>query len=376
MKYVKASTLYDGKNTLQNKYILFDDKIISIEDKKPSNAEFLGEGVVTPAFIDSHSHIGMVRSGEPSGEDESNEQMENLFPLVRAIDSVYMDDSAFKESVECGVLYSTVLPGSGNTLGGRASLIRNFKSNVSDAFVMDIGIKMALGYNPRSTTAWKGTRPSTRMGAAALLRQSLYSAQKAINLLKKDIKDIDEIDPLMEVFIDILQGKSKLMVHTHKEDDANLLISLKKEFNLKVILNHGMDLHNLVIFNRIKDSGIPIVYGPMDSLPYKVELKHESWRNVEFLMKSGVKFSMMSDHPVILQRNIFLTIRHFLRFGMEKSEAISKLTSEAAEILGVSNLGNIKPGFLPSMVLWNEDPFSMTSHPVRVIAEGDIVYDE
>ena len=376
MKYVKASTLYDGKNTLQNKYILFDDKIISIEDKKPSNAEFLGEGVVTPAFIDSHSHIGMVRSGEPSGEDESNEQMENLFPLVRAIDSVYMDDSAFKESVECGVLYSTVLPGSGNTLGGRASLIRNFKSNVSDAFVMDIGIKMALGYNPRSTTAWKGTRPSTRMGAAALLRQSLYSAQKAINLLKKDIKDIDEIDPLMEVFIDILQGKSKLMVHTHKEDDANLLISLKKEFNLKVILNHGMDLHNLAIFNRIKDSGIPIVYGPMDSLPYKVELKHESWRNVEFLMKSGVKFSMMSDHPVILQRNIFLTMRHFLRFGMEKSEAISKLSSEAAEILGVSNLGSIKPGFLPSMVLWNEDPFSMTSHPVRVIAEGDIVYDE
>ena len=376
MKYVKASTLYDGKNTLQNKYILFDDKIISIEDKKPSNAEFLGEGVVTPAFIDSHSHIGMVRSGEPSGEDESNEQMENLFPLVRAIDSVYMDDSAFKESVECGVLYSTVLPGSGNTLGGRASLIRNFKSNVSDAFVMDIGIKMALGYNPRSTTAWKGTRPSTRMGAAALLRQSLYSAQKAINLLKKDIKDIDEIDPLMEVFIDILQGKSKLMVHTHKEDDANLLISLKKEFNLKVILNHGMDLHNLAVFNRIKDSGIPIVYGPMDSLPYKVELKHESWRNVEFLMKSGVKFSMMSDHPVILQRNIFLTMRHFLRFGMEKSEAISKLTSEAAEILGVSNLGSIKPGFLPSMVLWNEDPFSMTSHPVRVIAEGDIVYDE
>ena len=376
MKYVKASTLYDGKNTLQNKYILFDDKIISIEDKKPSNAEFLGEGVVTPAFIDSHSHIGMVRSGEPSGEDESNEQMENLFPLVRAIDSVYMDDSAFKESVECGVLYSTVLPGSGNTLGGRASLIRNFKSNVSDAFVMDIGIKMALGYNPRSTTAWKGTRPSTRMGAAALLRQSLYSAQKAINLMKKDIKDIDEIDPLMEVFIDILQGKSKLMVHTHKEDDANLLISLKKEFNLKVILNHGMDLHNLAIFNRIKDSGIPIVYGPMDSLPYKVELKHESWRNVEFLMKSGVKFSMMSDHPVILQRNIFLTMRHFLRFGMEKSEAISKLTSEAAEILGVSNLGSIKPGFLPSMVLWNEDPFSMTSHPVRVIAEGDIVYDE
>ena len=127
MKYVKASLLYDGKTALKDKYILFDDKITAIEERKPSDGEFLGEGIVTPAFIDSHSHIGMVRSGEPSAEDESNEQMENLFPLVRAVDSVYMDDSAFKESVESGVLYSTVLPGSGNTLGGRASLIRNFK---------------------------------------------------------------------------------------------------------------------------------------------------------------------------------------------------------------------------------------------------------
>ncbi|MHB1492525.1 MAG: amidohydrolase family protein [Thermoplasmataceae archaeon] len=376
MKYVKARLLYDGKSIRKDQYVSFDDKITSIDDKKPLNGDFIGEGIITPAFIDSHSHIGMVRSGEPSAEDESNEQMENLFPLVRAIDSVYMDDSAFAESVENGVLYSTVLPGSGNTLGGKASLIRNFRSNITDAFFMDIGIKMALGFNPRSTTSWKGTRPTTRMGAAALLRESFYSAQKAINLIKKGKKDIDEIEPLTEVFMDILRGKYKLMVHTHKEDDAEILISLKNEFGLKVVLNHGMDIHTLATFRRIKENGIPIVYGPMDSLPYKVELKHESWRNVQFLMESGAKFSMMSDHPVILQRNIFLTMRHFLRFGMDRTEAISKLTSESAEILGINNLGQINPGFLSSMVIWNDDPFALTSHPVKVIGEGNIVYDE
>jgi hypothetical protein len=28
---------------------------------------------------------------------------------------------------------------------------------------------------------------------------------------------------------------------------------------------------------------MPIIYGPLDCFPYKVELKHESWRNVKSL---------------------------------------------------------------------------------------------
>ena len=302
--------------------------------------------------------------------------MDNLYPMVRAADSVYMDDSAFTESVENGVLYSTVLPGSGNTIGGRASLLRNFRGNIQDAFVKDIGIKAALGYNPRSTTEWKGTRPNTRMGAMALLRETLYKAQKTSNLIRKGKKDPDEIDPLTEIFMDILSGKYKLMVHTHKEDDANLLIGLKNEFGLKVVLNHGVDIHSTEAFRRIAQNNIPIVYGPMDSHPYKVELKHESWRNTKYLLESGAKFCMMSDHPVILQRTIFYTLRHLLRFGLSKEDAISKLTSETASILGLDDLGSIEKGKLASLTVWNGDPFSLESYPVNVFGEGDEVYSD
>ena len=88
------------------------------------------------------------------------------------------------------------------------------------------------------------------------------------------------------------------------------------------------------------------------------------------------KFSLMSDHPVILQRNIFYTLRHLLRFGLSKSEAISKITRESAYIIGIDNLGQIKPGFKSSFVIWNGDPFSITNYPVMSIAEGKIVYQE
>lgn len=375
MKFVKAATLYDGVDLKHDQYVGFDKDTISYVGEKKPDGEYLGEGCVTPSFIDSHSHIGLDRAGEPGAEEESNEKMQALLPLVRAVDSVYMDDSAFAGSVETGVLYSTVLPGSGNIIGGMGSLIRNFASNIDDAFIKDIGVKMALGYNPRSTTEWKGDRPSTRMGAAAMLRVQLLNAQKTKALLDSGKKNIDEIEPRTEMFMKILSGELRIMCHVHKEDDAVQLIGLADRFGIKPIINHGMDFYRPEIFKLVRDRGINMVYGPLDSHPYKVELKHENWRNCRLLYESGVKFSLMSDHPVILQSNLFLTLRHFLRVGASKKECISYLTSRAADILGLDDLGTIEKGKKASFTMWNGDPFSLESYPSKVIGEGNILVD-
>jgi imidazolonepropionase-like amidohydrolase len=146
----------------------------------------------------------MVRAGEPEDEDESNEHMDTIFHLVNSLHSIFMDDISFTESVENGVLYSVVLPRSGNVVGGKAVFLRNFEENVEKAFVKDVGIKLALGYNPRSTGEWKGERPSTRMGAMAILRDNLIKAKKIQNLINREKKDIDEVDPVTEVFMDII----------------------------------------------------------------------------------------------------------------------------------------------------------------------------
>ncbi len=378
MHIIKSSILYDGIDEKYNYYIGFEgDTITYIGSEKPviKSFEIIAEDVVvTPAFIDAHSHIGMARAGEPEDEEESNEHMDSVFPLVNSLHSIYMDDPSFTESIENGVLYSVVLPGSGNILGGKAVFIRNFENNIEKAYVKDVGIKLALGYNPRSTIEWKGDRPSTRMGAIAILRDNLIKAKKTLNLINKDKKDIDEVEPSTEVFMDLLSNKYKILAHLHKEDDAMLLVQLSKEFGLKVIANHCMDIFREDVFSYLHSNSIPIIYGPLDSFPYKVELKHESWKNLKPLIESKSKFSLMSDHPVILQRNLFYTLRHLLRFGLSKSEAISKITKESADIIGINDLGQINPGFKASLIIWNGDPFSLTSYPTIIIAEGKIMY--
>jgi len=379
MKLIQTKLLFDGSNEKKNCFIGIEgNEIKFVGHNQPSGTHEIIEHceAVTPSFIDAHSHIGMVRAGEPSNEEEANEHMDSISPLSNALHSIYMDDPSFQESIESGILYSVVLPGSGNVIGGKAVLIRNFSSNITNAFISDIGIKTALGYNPRSTIKWKGTRPSTRMGAIAILRDNLLKAKKAMTLLAKKKKLIDEIDPQLELFLDILKKKYKLMVHVHKEDDVMIMIELVKEFKIEVIANHLCDVHNENIFQQLQLNKIPIIYGPLDSFPYKVELKHESWRNIEKLLRSHSKFALMTDHPVLLQRNLFFCLRHLLRFGTSKAEAISKITKEPADIIGAPTIGQIKPGFKASLTLWNNDPFLLSSYAKTVFAEGEIVYQE
>ena len=380
MKAVRAKILYTGKpgEVLNDVYVIFDERrILDVSKEKPKDVEVIEAKVVTPALIDAHSHIGMVRHGEPSDEKEANEKFETIVPHADALYSIYLDDKAFKESIEHGVLYSCILPGSGNIIGGRAVLIRNYGRDIEEAFIKYTGVKAALGYNPRSTVDWKGTRPYTRMGAIAILRKWLEKAKDSLKLIEKGKKEFEEIEPELRYLFPIIEGKEVLRVHVHKADDVAGLLLLKREFGLELTVEHLCDVDNKITFEKLKRENVPIVYGPVDAFAYKTELKHEYWRNIRHLVNVKPLFGLMSDHPVILQRNIFLQLRFFRRFGMNKSECISLLSYNNAKILGVENrLGSLERGKWPSMVLWSDDPFSLDSYPVMVIGEGKVIYEE
>ena len=373
MYSVFGEIVYTGSGVVKDTYIVFDGNKITRLSKRPVG-KLLGKyPVITPAFIDAHAHIGMERAGEPSAEGEANEHMESILPLPDALDSVQMDDKSFRESVESGVLYSCVLPGSGNIIGGRSAVIRNYGNNSTEAFITRAGIKSAIGYNPISTDSWKGTRPNTRMGAFAILRKKLYDVK--LKLKKK--KSREQLSADEKILADLIQRKERLRVHGHKEDDIISMLRIVDEFKLKITIEHACDVHHEGVFKELKRRGIPVVYGPVDAFAYKVELKHEDWRNFKYLLSSGVKFGLMSDHPVILQRDLFLQLRWFLRHGLSKRDAISIITKNNAEILGIDKyLGTLQPKKWASFIGWNGDPFSLESYPIAVYGEGNLLYSE
>ncbi len=382
MRAVRASVLYTGRphEVLHDVYLVYEgSEVKAITKERPEGAEVVDlEGaVVTPALIDAHCHIGMSRSGEHPSESETNEKYDSVLPLVDALSSVYMDDKAFRESIEFGVLYSCVLPGSGNIIGGRGAVIRNYGADVEEALIRHAGVKVALGFNPRSTTDWKGTRPFTRMGAVALLRKWLERARAAMRLVEKGKKALEEIEPEVRFLFPVVRGEETLRVHVHKSDDIVSLLMLRREYGLRVVVDHACDVNSRLTFEKLRREGVPLVYGPIDAFAYKTELRHESYKNVRHLVEVRPLFGLMSDHPVVLQRNLFLQLRFFRRYGMSKSECISVVTLNNAKILGVDDvLGTLEPGKWASFVAWSGDPFSLESYPVLVVGEGRVLHEE
>ena len=380
MNFISAKKIYTGKKVVSNAHLLFNGKnITAVSQTKKGRC--LGEfEVLTPAFVDPHSHIGMERAGEPNTEGEANEHRDSILTLTDALDSIQMDDKALKDAVQMGVLYSCVLPGSGNIIGGLSAVIRNYAGFSTDALISRAGLKAAFGFNPIKTNAWKGKRPTTRMGAIALLRGRLDEVRQKIRRYKqaRGSKKQDIVFSAEDrVLQDLLGRKLRLRAHVHKTDDIAALLRLVDEFKINVTVDHAGDVHLPHIFRELKKRRIPVVYGPIDSFAYKVELKHEDWRNVRHLLASGVEFGLMTDHPVTLARQLLLQTRWFMRAGFSRQQAVELISRRNATIIGADDkIGTLEKGKWASFICWNGDPFQMERFPAAVYGEGRLLFAE
>jgi imidazolonepropionase-like amidohydrolase len=339
----------------------------------------------------------MFRAGEPGSEAEGNEILSQIQPLHDPVRSVYFDDRAFRDAVDFGVLYSCIMPGSGNLFGGKSKVIRNFAKHVGECQLLDFGYKMALGYNPRSTGAWKGDRPNTRMGIYALLerhfddvllrekraltaqdrkreelsRKKLSKAErtKELELLGREFDN--EFTPDDRAILEVVHGRRPVKIHVHKEDDVLYLLHLVDKYGLKVSAEHTGDVFNQEIFEMLRDAEIPVIYGPLGSHAYKVELRNSRYQTAEKLMKSGVTFGLMTDHPVIHASLLRDSLRYFLIYGMPTATALNLISQVNATLVGVGDrLGSVTPGKLGSVLIWDRDPLHLSAIPKVVVAEG------
>ncbi|HMA69526.1 MAG TPA: amidohydrolase family protein [Candidatus Mcinerneyibacterium sp.] len=406
-KVIKAKVLFDGKTKKEDQYIVTEnDKIVEVTSKK---MDYDYEGYVTPGFIDAHSHIGMDRDGEPFQESETNDIIDQILPLNNPINSIYMDDRCFKDSVDFGILYSCIVPGSGNLVGGRAMIIKNFADNTDEVLLKEYGYKMALGYNPRSTTEWKGKRPNTRMGVYAMLEEILDNLliKKEKNEIKKkkqlkkleqkfnkddsnmSKKDYEEEKKLIKkelelefnsqekALLDLMNGKKTAKIHVHKDDDVLYLIKLVKKYGIKATADHTGDVFHKEIFDKLAENDIPVVYGPLGSVGYKVELKHAYYENTKLLMDSKAFYGLMTDHPVIHSYTLRDSLKFFMIQGMSEEEAISIITYKNAKILGIDDiLGTVEKGKLASLIVWDNNPLHLGAYPKMVMAEGNIIREK
>ena len=117
--------------------------------------------------------------------------------------------------------------------------------------------------------------------------------------------------------------------------------------------------------------------GPYMSDRSKIELRNASMKAPYELYKNGIKFAIMTDHPVIPIQYLPVCAAVAVREGLPEDEALKALTINPAEIIGLSDrIGSIEIGKDADIAVFGGDPFDFRTRCVLTLINGEIVHSE
>ncbi len=333
--------------------------------------------IVTPGFIDAHSHIGIYEDGLGWEGTDVNEATDPNTAEVRALDGINPADSAFAEAVEGGVTTVQVAPGSANVIGGEILVIKCVGTVADDMVVRrPSGLKAALGENPKRVYGSQHKRPSTRMGNAAMLRAALVKARDYLRKQEAAAGKPDkapDADLKQEIICRVLRREIPLRVHAHRADDILTAIRVAEEFGIAISLEHTTEGDKVA--EVIARKGIPCSVGPSIYQRSKQEIKDLGPHTAGVLARKGVKVSLICDHPVIPQQWLRIAAGVAIREGMPEDDALLACTRNPAEMCGVADrVGSLEPGKDADIVVWTGDPFEYMTKARYVLVDGRVVH--
>ena len=328
---------------------------------------------VMPGLIESHAHIGITEEKWGVIGDDSNEQTNPSTATLRAIDGINPMDPAFHDAIEAGITSVMAGPGSANVIGGQFVFMKTQGRCIDNMIVkFPAALKVAFGENPKTTYGDQNVYPSTRMGIAAMLRNTLHQAVQ----YKKDKESgkITAEDFEMEPWIPVLNKEIPLKAHAHRADDILTAIRIAREFDVDITIDHGTESH--LVVDEIKKSGFPVIAGTDLTSRSKLEVQYMDFKTSGILQEAGILFSITTDHPVALIQYLPLCAGLAVKNGLSMEAGLKALTIYPAQICRVDDkVGSLKKGKDADIAIFSGNPMEIFTKTLYTIIDGEIVYD-
>ena len=335
-------------------------------------------GYLLPGFLDIHTHIGIIEDGIDFEGDDCNEATDPFSPQLRAIDAINPFDPCFADACARGITTVLSSPGSANPAGGSILALKTVGTLVDDMAIRTVGLKFALGENPKTVYDGRDETPVTRMATAAILREGL---QKAVRYrtdcaaAEQDVElSLPDYDSKCEALLPVLDGTQQAWFHCHRADDMATALRIAKEFGLRPVLIHGTE--GYLIADALAREQVPIVVGPLIGTRCKPELQKQTLRNAGLLKAAGVEIAICTDHPEVPIAYLPASATMAVKGGLALADALWACTAGAAEIAGIADrVGRIRVGLDADLQLYapNVSALALDTEPDWVMIDGTIV---
>ncbi len=382
---LKAGTVFTmaGEPITDGIILVKDGKIERVDRSVsiPSGLPVVDAGacVVMPGLINPRSYVGI--SSNWRRQSSTDETSKPVVPEMEVFHAIEPQAPQFAFARELGITTSCVTPGDRNVIGGQGAVIKT-EGHVVDKMVRRNRAVMVFGLGVSAKRS--GQMPSTRMGIAALLRETLTKAQEYRD--KKARNDGDEKmdafkpDLAMEALLPVLKGTQSVMVHCERRDDILTALRIADEFGLKVILDGATDAHKVV--DELRQRGIPVIIEDLFRGAGNVEDRDFNPRTPAILAEAGIRIAFRARDGGWTVPGAgnpggdLLEIAAFaVKNGLPIEKALQAVTIDAARIIGMEDrVGSLEAGKDADILILPGHPLGVSSIPEAVFIEGRLVH--
>lgn len=387
--FIKNATIWtnEDQGILKNASLLIQDGKIKAVDQSliqlPSNTIIIDATGkhITSGIIDEHSHIAISKGVNEGGQSNSAE--------VSIGDVVRSNDINIYRQLAGGVTASQLLHGSANPIGGQSALIKlKWGFTPDEMLIKDAPgfIKFALGENVKQSN-WGDANtvrfPQTRMGVEqvfydAFLRAKAYDASwKSYNELteKKRIGvEAPRRDLELDALVEILNAKRFITCHSYIQSEINMLMHVGDSMGFTInTFTHILEGYKVADRMKVHGAGASTF---ADWWAYKFEVNEAIPYNAAILHKMGIVTAINSDDAEMGRRLNQEAAKVVKYGGISEEDAWKMVTLNPAKLLHLDDrMGSIKAGKDADIVIWSDNPLSITAQVENTFVDGILLYD-
>ncbi len=348
--------------------------------------------VVMPGMIDAGDRLGLVEIPAEQITVDSTEYSDPIHSDLRVVDALNPRSELIRVARAEGITNALSEPAEGNLIAGQSAVINLDAETVEQMVVKSpAALHINLGETSKQTYRPKDKPPGTRMGAMAMVRQAFLRAENyrarhaAYAAGKQPAETTDDPessgkrgrggpparDLKMEALLAALEGKLPVVISAHRVSDIEAALRLADEFHLKLILSHATAAWRIA--DQLAAKNIPVIVGPVQEKPTRMETLDSRLENAAMLHRAGVliAFQTSSDTGV---RDLPLAVEYAVGSGLPEDAALAAVTINPARFFGLEGqLGSLEPGKRANLIVLDGMPFRVKTHVVAEVINGKLV---
>lgn len=349
--------------------VVRDGRIVAVgtDVRVPDGARVIEANgrLLTPGFFDAWSHIGIVEISGVSGTNDTEVEGTGLSAAFNVADAINPRSALIPVNRIEGITRTLVVPQPGSHLIAGQALIMDLGGRPDSVGREAAAMVIHLGEQGASLSG--GSRAAAMLRLREMFQDARDYGRNRSAFERGNRRDYAASRLDLEALQPLLAGRIPMIAAVNRASDIEALLRLQREFDLRVIVYGGAEAW--VVADQLAAADVAVIVDPLTNLPGSFDMLAATDENAARLHAAGVTvvFATADSHNA---RNLRQSAGNAVARGLPWDAALAAVTVNAARMLGLDDVGTIAAGQVADLVIWDADPFELSSWPEAVIISG------